>query len=353
MLEDLLIIELASVLAGPAVGQFFSELGATVIKIENATTQGDVTRSWKLATESKDKDDSAYFRSVNYGKQSHLLDLTQQKDQEFVHDLLRKADVVISNFPERTARKLNMSPETIGALNPGIIFAQLDAFPASMGKRPAYDIVLQAETGFLSMTGTETGELCRMPVALIDILAAHQLKEGVLLGLIKKAKTGKGYLVRTNLYDAALASLANQATNYLIADHIPAPMGSRHPNIAPYGDVFVTADGHRIVLAVGSDQQFGRLANLLDVEIPGDLLTNKGRVVNRRQLIDLLAKPLSTLPLEECLLLCQSNNIPVGHIKNMAEVFATPQAQDRLLVYKDGQRAVKTVAFSLEEMSER
>lgn len=350
MLEGLLVVELASVLAGPAVGQFFSELGARVIKIENATTAGDVTRSWKLPTEDKAKADSAYFRSVNYGKESLLLNLKTEADQAKVHTLLADADVVISNFPAATATKLRMDATTIREINDKIIYAQLDAFPSSMGKRPAYDIVLQAETGFLSMTGNSSEELCRMPVALIDILAAHQLKEGILIGLIKRGKTGKGYFIRTNLYAAAIASLANQATNYLIGGHVPSPMGCKHPNIAPYGDMFTTADGHRIVLAVGSDRQFAQLVKVLKLDLPPEFATNVGRVAHRDQMIKLLEGPISALLLSEVLLLCQSNNIPAGHVKNMAQVFKEPAAKAQLLTYKDGQQAPKTAAFTIEEL---
>lgn len=349
MLAGFLVVELASVLAGPAVGQFFSELGATVVKIENATTQGDVTRSWKLPTESKAKPDSAYFRAVNFNKESRFVDLKSQEGQREVHELLAQADIVISNFPDASASRMRMDVGTIRGLNPKIIFAQLDAFPVSMGKRPAYDIVLQAETGFLSMTGTVAGELCRMPVALIDLLAAHQLKEGILLGLIKRGQSGQGCTVRTNLYEAALASLANQATNFLIGGHIPQPMGCQHPNIAPYGDVFITADGHRIILAVGSDQQFLRLTELLELPLPQQFATNSRRVANRQQLIRFLAEPLNRIPLDQTLLLCQAKNIPVGHVKNLDEVFSTTEAQANLLQYPDGQQAVKTVAFQIED----
>ncbi|MEL6275011.1 MAG: CoA transferase [Bacteroidota bacterium] len=232
LLEDLTVIELASVLAGPAVGQFFAELGAKVIKIENATVGGDVTRQWKVRGESADKVDSAYYRCVNYGKEVRFLDLKETAAQQEVHHLVRDADLVISNFKEAQGRRLKVDVQTLGQLNPKLIYAQLHAFGAK-DDRPAYDIVLQAEAGFLAMTGTKNGELCRMPVALIDLLAAHQLKEGILLALIQRYKTGQGALVTTSLYASALASLANQATNYLIADFIPQPQGTEHPNSAP------------------------------------------------------------------------------------------------------------------------
>jgi crotonobetainyl-CoA:carnitine CoA-transferase CaiB-like acyl-CoA transferase len=346
--EGLLVVELASVLAGPAVGQFFSELGARVVKIENAITGGDVTRSWKVKGEDSDKPDSAYFRSVNYGKEFKLLNLTEAVAQHQVHELISQADVVISNFNEAAGKKMAMDAVTLRSLNPQLIFAHLSAFGPG-NDRPAYDIVLQAETGFLSMSGTKAGELCRMPVALIDLLAAHQLKEGILVALIRKMKTGKGSIVRVNLYASALASLANQATNYLIAGAVAKPLGTEHPNIAPYGDIFTLADGERIVLAVGTDRQFAYLCDILTIFLPPHLTTNEGRVANRNDVVSLLTAPLSHCSLEELLLLCKSKRIPIGHVKNMRQVFAESLAQSSLLTYADGQRAVKTVVFEVED----
>jgi len=346
LLGDLIVIELASVLAGPAVGQFFAELGAKVIKIENSTTGGDVTRQWKVKGESADKADSAYYRCVNYGKEVRFLDLKTSTGQEEVHELVPEADVVISNFKAGQALRLKMDPETLSQLNPSLIYAQLYAFGAN-DDRPAYDIALQAEAGFLGMTGTEEGELCRMPVALIDLLAAHQLKEGILLALIQRGKTGEGALVTTNLYASALASLANQATNYLIADHIPQPKGTKHPNIAPYGDIFTLNDGQRIVLAIGNDRQFTALCVGLDLEVPEHLCTNVQRVAQREVLIQFLKNKIQHCSLSEIRHLCKSQNIPFGHVKNMAEVFIETAAQAQLLSYPDGQQIVKTVAFQV------
>lgn len=347
LFRGLKVIELASVLAGPAVGQFFAELGAEVIKVENATTQGDVTRSWKVKGEDKDKSDSAYYRSINWGKRSVLLNLKEESGRLAVYELLVEADVVISNFPVAVAEKLGMTAPRLREKNPRLIYAQLDAFPEG-DDRPAYDIVLQAEAGFLGMTGTSGGELCRMPVALIDLLAAHQMKEGILLALLQREKTGKGSVVKTNLYASAIASLANQATNYLIANHIPRPMGSEHPNIAPYGDVFSLADGTHIVLAVGSDRQFSALCKVLDLPNLPDFATNNERVSRRQQLVNVLAEQLKHCCWPEIQHLCSLEKIPVGRIKNMEEVFEDEATQSLLLHYPDGQRSVKTVAFSVE-----
>jgi len=348
LLGDLVVVELASVLAGPAVGQFFAELGAQVIKIENATTGGDVTRQWKVKGESRDKSDSAYYRCVNFGKEVRLLDLKSPQGQEEVHDLIRGADVVVSNFNASQALRMKMDAQTLSQLNPSLIYAQLYAFGENED-RPAYDIVLQAEAGFLGMTGTEDGDLCRMPVALIDLLAAHQLKEGILIALIQRGKTGVGAIVTTNLYASALASLANQATNYLIAEHIPQPWGTKHPNIAPYGDIFTLSDGQRIVLAIGNDRQFAGLCAGLGLKVPDEYATNVQRVAQRNGMVQYVENRIQHCSLPEIRHLCKFENIPFGHVKNMAEVFAEANAQAQLLHYPDGQRTVKTVAFEVRD----
>lgn len=346
ILNHLKVVELASVLAGPAVGQFFSELGADVIKIENARTGGDVTRSWKLPTESPDKKESAYYRAVNWRKQVVMLDLRKSEDKNTAYQLIEEADVVISNFSKSRGEKLGMDAKCLRALNPRLIFARLDAFDEN-SERPAYDIALQAETGFLSMSGLDKENLCRMPVALIDILAAHQLKEGILLGLLRRANTGQGATITSNLYHSGLASLANQATNYLIAGKVPEPMGARHPNIAPYGDLFVLSDDTRIVLAVGSDRQFGALCQVLGIDLPKKWQTNAERVSDRSNLVEELSGVLRQWNWPEFEYAANSARIPFGRVRNMQEVFATAQAQARLLEYENGDRSVKTVAFEL------
>lgn len=348
--KDLIIVELASVLAGPAVGMFFAELGATVIKIENATTDGDVTRTWKIKGE-KIEGPAAYFYSVNYKKEVHLLNLKAKEDRAKVLQLIEKADILISNFSDSTSEKFELAYHQISSRFPKLIYAQLYGF-ASIKNRPVYDIVMQAESGFLSMSGTIDGQNTRMPVALIDVLAAHQLKEGILIALIKRYKTNKGSWVRTSLEESAIASLTNQATNYLMVNHIPKPMGTAHPNIAPYGDIFLTKDNKKIVLAVGSDKQFQSLCNILNLHkltIDNDYSTNAQRVTNRDSLNYILAKSILLLNLTDLMKESLKHNIPVGHVKNLEEVFNSELAKKMILEeIHNGSKRVKTVAFTIE-----
>lgn len=346
MFTNLKVIELANVLAGPAVGMFFAELGAKVTKIENSKTGGDVTRSWKLPSEDPQSPVSAYFCSVNWNKEHLFLDLTKKEEREKVHALVKEADIVISNYKTGDDVKLEMDFETLSALNPRLIYGRITGF-GDDDTRVAYDLVLQAETGFMSMNGTEESGPVKMPVALIDILAAHQLKEALLIGLLERERTGKGSCFSVSLYDAAIASLANQASNWLMAGQVAQRQGSLHPNIAPYGEVFETLDNRLLVLAVGSDAQFRALCSVLgDEKIAGDpaFSTNALRVKNRTGLAELLAPLIRKFTRDALLAEFTNRGVPAGAIRPVDEVFAQQRAQQLVASDADGKR-VRTIAF--------
>jgi crotonobetainyl-CoA:carnitine CoA-transferase CaiB-like acyl-CoA transferase len=210
---------------------------------------------------------------------------------------LETADIVLTNFKGSDAKKFQLDAEFISKTFPKLIQGIIRGFEFEKN-RVAYDVVLQAETGFMYMNGSTEGGPTKMPVALIDVLAAHQLKEGILCALINRSKTGKGSVVEVSLEKAALASLANQASYFLMTGNIPQRMGSLHPNIAPYGELFKTQDEKWIVLAVGSDDQFRKLSILLNLEeLCNDLLyaSNTVRVKNRVTLHKILQQKFHTL----------------------------------------------------------
>jgi crotonobetainyl-CoA:carnitine CoA-transferase CaiB-like acyl-CoA transferase len=353
MFENLKVVELASVLAGPLVGTFFAELGAEVIKIENKSTHGDVTRTWKLPNESPLLNFSAYYAAANYGKQSLFLDLKNESDFSHVLELIAVADILIVNFKVGDAEKLGLDALGLRAKFPQLIYAALTGFGED-DNRTAFDVVLQAETGYMFMNGEKNSKPLKMPVAFIDILAAHQLKEGILCALIQRGQTGKGAKVSVSLYDAAIASLANQATNYLMADTMPIRMGSEHPNIAPYGDLFQTVNGEWIVLAIGTDKQFVDLIEVLDLsEALSDLkyATNASRVLNRAALNAILALTIGKYNTEKLEALLASMNIPYGRVKNMEEVFAQTSAQNLILdnqIDNNTAKRVRTTIFRID-----
>ena len=353
--SDLKVIELAAVLAGPAVGMFFAELGAKVIKIENSTTGGDMTRAWKLPSEPQDSLVSAYFYSVNWQKEHVFMDLMQPEAQKAVHDLVSDADIVISNFKPSSALKMRMDADALLRINPRLIFGQINAFADAEDESPAFDLILQAEAGFLYMNGEPGRPPVKMPVALIDLLAAHQLKEAILIALLHRERSGRGAVVHTSLQESALASLVNQASNYLNTGHIPQPMGTQHPNIAPYGDAFECADGQTIVLAVGTQRQFERLCMVLHLAnlLPdARFCTNSARVQNRAALIEILAKTIQQQQTELLMDAFKQAGVPAARIRNMKEVMAVPAAQNMVLeeINDDGtvSKRLKTNAFTIK-----
>ena len=333
MFKNLKVLELASVLAGPSVGQFFAELGAEVIKIENLKSGGDVTRTWKIAGE-KQGDLSAYFCSCNWGKKSVAIDLSSAQGKETVRKIAGKSDLVIASYKPGDAEKLGVAYEQLKIDNAQLIYGQITGY-GSDNDRVGYDAVIQAETGFMDMNGEADGPPVKMPVALIDILAGHQLKEGLLLALLKKERTGVGSFVEVSLIQTAIASLANQATNWLIAAKLPTRKGSAHPNIAPYGDSFFTADGKRILLAIGNDKQFQNLVAVLKnvklAMLPA-FSTNEARVINRPQLNNILTLLIKEWISTELLDQFNKAQIPAGLIQNLKEAFEMKEAKELLIV---------------------
>lgn len=365
MFAGLRVLELASVLAGPSVGQFFAELGAEVIKVENPKTRGDVTRSWKSAGETTD-DRSAYFCCCNWGKQSVALDLTQPADLETLKKMVPTMDVLIASYKPGDAEKLGVSYEQLKAINQQLIYGQITGY-GSDDVRVGYDAVIQAESGFMDLNGAKDGPPTKMPVALIDVLAAHQLKEGLLLALLHRERTQQGGLVEVSLVQAALSSLANQATNWLVANKLPTRQGSAHPNVAPYGDVFETKDRKQILLAVGSDRQFEDLMEVLGLSPDGSVRmkpwdldkfsTNQQRVKNREELNGLLAGKIQEMKSGDLTSALLAKKIPGGLVQNVQEALAMPVAKE-IMLEGDGLKGVRnfvgkmSFAEVMKELSE-
>lgn len=328
MLKDLTVIDLSSVLAGPSVGTFFAELGARVIKVEHPKHH-DVTRTWKLPSEDPNSDISAYFSSVNYKKEYIYLDLLDESDHEVLDDLVRNADIVLMNFKMGDDVKLHITPNELHAINPQLIIGKITGY-GDDNDRVAYDLILQAESGFMSMNGTPESGPVKMPLAFIDMLAGHQLKQGLLVALLEREQEKVGKVVSVSLYDAAICSLSNQGSNYLMAGHVPQRIGSLHPNISPYGEIFTTKDNKLVTFAIGSDTHFMKLCKILACE---ELVTderfssNQKRVKNRGELFVLLQKAINTISSHELLAACNPVHVPAGLIRSLDEVFEDEEAQ--------------------------
>ncbi|WP_375419352.1 CaiB/BaiF CoA transferase family protein [uncultured Hymenobacter sp.] len=350
------VLELAAVLAGPQVGQFFAELGAEVLKIE--LPGGDVTRSWRTAAEAAAPAPagtpaasiSAYFAAANWGKTTRVLDLTTPAAQAEVRRLAAQADLVLTSYKPGDAEKLAVDYATLAAGNPRLIYGQLTGYGPTEA-RAGYDAVLQAETGFMHLNAPgPDAPAQKMPVALLDLLAAHQLKQGLLTALYQRERTGRGTLVQVSLHESALASLANQAATFLVTGHDPAPLGSGHPGIVPYGTVYRAADGQRLVLAVGTDGQFRQLCAVLQrphwAQEPR-FATNTARVAHRAALEELLRERIQELSGAGLLHELARLAVPAGAVRTVGEALTQASAQAMLLPPAAGfpYAGLRTVAF--------
>ncbi len=333
VLAGLRVVELAGVLAGPSAGQFLAELGAEVVKIE--PPGGDVTRRWRVPGETPRGDVTDYFAACNWGKETITLDLTTPDGQACLHERTDQADVVLAAYRPGQPEKLGADAATLQKRNPRLIYVHLTGYGAR-DARAGYDAVVQAESGFMAMNGHADGPPTKMPVALVDMLAAHQMKEAVLVGLLARQQTGSGGTYAISLMASAAAALVNQGTGWLGSGRVPQRMGSAHPQIAPYGTPYVTSDGH-VVLAVGTDAQFARLCELLGLdETATDLrfATNAARVAHRAALDARLEPALARWRRDDLLEKLDAARIPAGAVHTLDEALAHPEAAR--LVLRDG-----------------
>lgn len=353
-LKNIRVLELANVLAGPGVGVSLAELGATVIKVENILTCGDVTRTWKLPSEDKDTDISGYFSCVNWGKKSVAVDISNEEGLNIIYNLSIVCDIILVSYKPGDAEKLKVDYKTLSKWNNRIIYAQVTGYGLN-NPRAGYDAIIQAESGFTFMNGEQDGQPVKMPVALMDILAGHQLKEAILIALFNRERTGKGSYAETSLLKSGISSLANQASNWLVGNTIPGRMGSDHPNIVPYGTIYYSHDKKPVVLAIGNDKQFADLCSILgDPGLAKDerFSGNHNRVKNRTVLNKILQKLISDTNRDILIKKLDKKNIPAGGVFNMKEVFEQPEASELLMEGKiDNEKILKglrTVAFSFD-----
>lgn len=340
-LDGLRVLETATVLAGPAVGMFLAECGARVLKLEPLT--GDVTRQWTLAHEAPAHGQSAYFCSVNWGKASLLSALDRQNERDILHRLITEADILITNNLPRQEKALGLDWETLHAINPRLLVGRINGYGAE-SSRPGYDSLVQAESGYVSMNGPHGGPGHKMPVALMDVLAAHQLKEGLLLGLLQRGTHGLGREIRVSLLDSGLASLSNQATNWWMGGVEAVPMGSEHPNIVPYGSTFCCRDGQWLTLAVGNNTQFEAACDTLQLELQAQWATPSGRLQDKTNLLAHLQKRFSLEDRAHWLHALEANRVPAAPVNSLSQALEQPAAL-RLKLSEGGLNGLRTAVF--------
>ncbi|WP_207476593.1 CaiB/BaiF CoA transferase family protein [Arenibaculum pallidiluteum] len=334
-LAHLRVLDLSRVLAGPWAGQALADLGADVVKVERPG-QGDDTRGWGPPylkdADGRDTSEAAYFLAANRGKRSLTLDIASPRGGEVARALAARADVVLENYKVGTLAKYGLDYASLKAINPGLVYCSITGFgqDGPYAARAGYDFMIQGMAGLMSVTGEPDGPPEKAGVALVDILTGLNATIAVLAALAHRDRTGEGQAIDMALFDVMVASMANQATNYLSSGRAPRRLGNAHPNIVPY-QVFATSDGH-IILAVGNDGQFQKFCAVAGrPEIAADprFARNADRVRNRAELIPILETAIRERPSASWLEALERQGVPCGPINDMAEVFADPQAEAR------------------------
>lgn len=328
-LDGIKVLDLSRILAGPWATQSLADLGAEVWKVEHPVG-GDDTRSWAPPAKNGV---TTYYMSANRNKKSIAVDLGSERGREIVLDLARKADVVVENFRPSSLAKLGLTYESLKAVNPRIIHCSISGYgrASEYASRPGYDFVLQAETGFMSITGEVEGNPMRLGVAFIDLVTGMNATSAILAALYARRDTGEGQYLDIALHHSGLYLLANVASGHLNMGTEPHRYGNAHPSIAPY-QLFDTADDP-IALAVGNDGQFRRLcADVLgDDVLAGDprFATNVDRVANRTVLIETLSRAFASRTSADLMAAMDAAGIPVGRVNTVSQAFRAPETRAR------------------------
>ena len=317
MLTGIRVLDLSRVLAGPVCTMMLGDMGADVIKIER-TGEGDETRGWGPPFDERGQ--SAYFLSVNRNKLSATIDLDSAKDREMLEGLLSEADVVVENFRPGVLRRRGFAAEQVRAKYPQVVWCSIAGF-ADEATRPGYDFVVQAESGWMSITGEPDGSPMKHGIALVDVLAGKDAAIAVLAALVERGRTGAGRVVTISLSGTAEAALVNVAQNALVSGLPAKRWGNAHANLVPY-QLFHTAD-RAVVIAVGSDAQWLACARALELaDLAGDdaLRTNAGRLNQRERVVAAVATRMRERASHEWRVRLDAEGVPNGVVRTVSEV---------------------------------
>jgi CoA:oxalate CoA-transferase len=334
-LSGLLVVDLTRVLAGPYAALMLNELGARVIKIEPPRTGDDSRHIGPFVTAPSGKVKSGYFMSVNRAKESIALDLKADNDRAIFEALLARADVLIENYRGGTMEKLGYGYEQLKEKYPKLVYCGVSGFghTGPYSKRPAYDMVVQAMGGVMSLTGHPDSPPTRVGTSTGDLSAGLFAVIGILTALYDRKNTGLAQKVDIAMLDSQVALLENAISRYVATGDVPGRLGSRHPSIAPFA-AFATKDGH-IAIAAGNDDLFARVARVAGRE---DLITDARFTSNPRRVhnVDALAAELeialSAKNSKEWLALLDEAGVPCGPLNTVADVMADPQVLHRNMI---------------------
>ncbi|MDC2860089.1 MULTISPECIES: CaiB/BaiF CoA transferase family protein [unclassified Delftia] len=337
-LGHLRVLDLSRVLAGPWCTQNLADMGADVIKIEKPG-EGDDTRHWGPPffpdAQGNPSDNAVYFAACNRNKRSVTVDMATAEGQRLIRELAMQSDVVVENFKTGGLKRYGLDYASLSALNPRLIYCSVTGFGQTgpYAPRAGYDLLVQAMSGLMSITGRADGEPgggpLRVGVAVIDLFTGMYATTAILGALEARHRTGRGQHIDMALLDVAMAVLANQGAGFLNTGHVPGRQGNTHPSVVPYQD-FPTADG-RMLLAIGNDGQFARFCEAAGTDWASDerFATNAGRVIHRDALIPLMSDLTRSRPTAEWIALLEDKAVPCGPINHIGQAFDDAQVRAR------------------------
>ena len=329
-LSDIKVLDLTRVLAGPYCTMMLADLGAEIIKVEQPIV-GDDARAFGPYMEGE----SGYFMSINRNKESMTVNLKSPEGKEIIKAMVKEVDVVVENFRPGTMKKLGLDYEVLKEINPRIIYAASTGYGQSgpYSQRPAYDAVVQAMGGIMSITGQPGGEPTRVGSSIGDIIAGIMTAIGILAALHERENSGLGQMVDVAMLDCQVAILENAITRYLYTGDVPHPIGNRHPSIVPF-EPFATKS-NQIIVAIGNDRLWVTFCDLLGLnELVDDprFCTNPLRSDNYLELRPKIAEKMLTKTAEEWQAIFDENGIPSGPINTVDKVLENPQVIARHMI---------------------
>jgi crotonobetainyl-CoA:carnitine CoA-transferase CaiB-like acyl-CoA transferase len=340
-LAGILVADFSRILAGPYATMLLADMGADVIKVEGPA--GDDTRTW-IPPERDGV--STYYLGINRGKRSIALDLRDEADAEAARELARRADVVIENFKPGGLARYGLDYDAVRAANPGVIYSSITGFGAGKGSHvPGYDLMVQAMSGLMSLTGDADGPPYRAGISVFDVMAGNHALIGILAALRHRDRTGEGQLVEVNLLSSALTGLVNHSSAYVAGGVVPYRMGNAHPSVFPY-EPLPTADDD-IIIAAANDRQFRKLCEVLGIpEVADDprFARNVDRTANREELRPLLLDRLAQRGAVEWFDALVAVGVPCGPIQTIDGGFAMAErfGLDPVVQAGEGERALPT-----------
>ena len=337
-LSHLKVLDLSRILAAPWTGQILADLGADVIKVERPGS-GDDTRTWgppflKDAA-GNDTREAGYYLAVNSGKRSITIRIDTPEGQQLVRELAQSADVVLENYKVGTLKRYGLDADALRAINPRLIFCSVTGFGQTGPRRdqPAYDFLIQAMGGLMSVTGERDerpgGGPQKVGIPIVDLMTGMYAAVAVLAAVARRDRSGEGETIDISMLDVQVATLANQAMNHLVSGDTPQRNGNAHPNIQPQ-DVYACRDGD-VILVVGNDRQYVKLCDVLGHPewADGDYASNAGRVRNIGALSALLREAFARWTRADLVAALDAVGVPCGAINTVPEVLADPQVVAR------------------------